>query len=220
VLVAGAKVSAALLGGEIYQRLVCDSVRDCDAVRSDRVVQGEDGLQWGRLVTARVGDDPLPSPLFIPPRPFRDEYFTALAQSLASAWQAVQREELAKVVRSLATFHQRFVRLHPFQCANQSLAMALVNFVLRASHGAGIPHLVLDHFALRLNENSYAELFARAVKHHLIADLPPVQRYQLLRERKQRSYSLISQLATAQPMEAVELIASDEAGAGAALLAS
>jgi hypothetical protein len=54
----------------------------------------------------------------------------------------------------------------------------------------------------------------------LIADLPPVQRYQLLRERKQRSYSLISQLATAQPMEAVELIASDEAGAGAALLAS
>jgi hypothetical protein len=95
------------------------------------------------------------------------------------------------VLANLARFHQRFVRLHPFQCANQSLAMALVNFVLRAFQGSGIAHLVLDHFALRANENSYARLFARAVVAQRTPGASLAQRYHLLRGLKQRAYALL-----------------------------
>jgi hypothetical protein len=191
VLMQGAKVSAALLGGEDYNRLVFDSVADPAALNSDRELLDGAGLNWGRLITVGTREEPIPEPLFIPPRPMQPAHIAALCASLRSAWRAAQQDQGALVLANLARFHQRFVRLHPFQCANQSLAMALVNFVLRAFQGSGIAHLVLDHFALRANENSYARLFARAVVAQRTPGASLAQRYHLLRGLKQRAYALL-----------------------------
>lgn len=197
VLMQGAKVNAALLGGDDYNRLVFESVGEPEALSSDRELVDGAGLSWGRLITAGTREEPAPEALFIPPRPIQPAHIAVLAASLASAWRAVQQDQGALVLTNLARFHQRFVRLHPFQCANQSLAMALVNFVLRSFQGSGVAHLVLDHFALRASERSYARLFARAVVAQRTPGASLVQRYQLLRGLKQRSYALLEAVVAA-----------------------
>jgi hypothetical protein len=195
VLTKGVKVNAALLGGEHYNRLVFESVGEPEALSSDRELVDGAGLNWGRLITAGTREDPTPQPLFIPARPIQPAHVAALTVSLRSAWRAAEQDQGALVFTHLARFHQRFVRLHPFQCANQSLAMALVNFVLRSFQGSGVAHLVLDHFALRARENSYAKLFARAVVAQRTSGASLAQRYQLLRGLKQRSYALLEAVA-------------------------
>jgi hypothetical protein len=197
VLMKGAKVNASLLGGDDYNRIVFESVGEPDALSSDRELVDGAGLNWGRLITAGTREDPKPEPLFIPPRPIQPAQVAALCASLGSAWRAAQQDQGALVLAHLARFHQRFVRLHPFQCANQSLAMALVNFVLRSFQGSGVAHLVLDHFALRTSENSYARLFARAVVAQRTPGASLAQRYHLLRGLKQRSYALLEAVARA-----------------------
>lgn len=219
VLVQGAKVSAALLGGEHYNRLVFESVGEPEALSSDRELVEGAGLNWGRLITAGTREEPKPEPMFIPPRPIQPTHVAALAASLGSAWRAAQQGQGALVLTNLARFHQRFVRLHPFQCANQSLAMALVNFALRSFQGSGVAHLVLDHFALRASERSYARLFARAVVAQRTPGASLAQRYQLLRGLKQRSYALLEAVGGATDNAAVwELCMADPEAARLLLL--
>jgi hypothetical protein len=68
---------------------------------------------------------------------------------------------------------------------------------LRSFQGSGVAHLVLDHFALRASENSYARLFARAVVAQRTPGASLAQRYHLLRGLKQRSYALLEAVARA-----------------------
>lgn len=219
VLMKGAKVNASLLGGEHYNRIVFESVGEPDALNSDRDLVDGASLNWGRLITAGTREDPTPEPLFIPPRPIQPAQVAALCASLRSAWRAAQQDQGALVLANLARFHQRFVRLHPFQCANQSLAMALVNFVLRSFQGAGVAHLVLDHFALRASEHSYTRLFARAIVAQRTPGASLAQRYQLLRGLKQRSFALLEAVANAADNAAVwELCMADPEAARLLLL--
>ncbi|HTM45071.1 MAG TPA: Fic family protein [Polyangiaceae bacterium] len=227
VITAGARVNAALLGGDLYPRLLCKTLSDDEALNSERTLSDAQGLDWGRLMLARTAEEAAVSPAFIPPRPIQDAHWQRIASHFATALahsDILQRSEQpdptarSLVVEQLAHFHQCFIRLHPFQCGNQSLAMLLCNHVLRRSHGAGMPHGVLDHFALRLNERSYAELFARAVQTYLVTGTP-IQRYQTLVAHKMRSYALIARIAQAPSTEAAqELIAQDAVAARAALL--
>ena len=100
-----------------------------------------------------------------------------------------------ELVDAVASFHHGLVRLHPFHCANQCLSMNLVNSLLCSTHGAGIPHLVLDHLALRLSPAAYLEAFRRAVGAFMLTDDSPAQRLNILQQRKQRSFDLIERVA-------------------------
>src|SRR5690606_39249377 len=101
-------------------------------------------------------------PWFCPPRPITEAHLEALFD----AWRA----------GDWAGFHWRFVRLHPFRCGNQSLAMGLVN----ARLPVGLPHLLLDLWALRLTRAAYTALFDRAVAHWAIAGDPTARLRRLL----------------------------------------
>ncbi len=94
---------------------------------------------------------------------------------------------------ALARFHQRFVRLHPFKAANQSLCMNVVGYVLGLSHGAGMPHTILDHFALRLSEPAYERVFATAAEVGIVTG-SAAERWRLLAERKRRAFDFIAKI--------------------------
>jgi hypothetical protein len=96
--------------------------------------------------------------------------------------------------------------------------MNLVNTVLCRVQGAGIPHLLLDQFALRLSEPAYVDVFARAVAAHSSTDRS-TERWAKLRARKARSYALIERLKQARDLdEAKSLARADPEGACAALI--
>jgi hypothetical protein len=189
-LVEGPRVSAAEVGGRTYWALLAEAAGDPDVLSPERSHRAEDGVTWGRVVTARAGDETEPRPWFCPPRPLEETHVVALCRPLERAREALKRGERSPVLAALATFHQRFVRLHPFRAGNQSLAMNLVNAVLHELHGVGIPHLVLDQLALRFDEGAYARLFARAVTRWTAAG-SPLERYRTLTERKARYFSLL-----------------------------
>jgi hypothetical protein len=102
---------------------------------------------------------------------------------------------------------------------NQSVAMGLVNAVLRDAFGAGIPHLVLDHLALRLSLPAYEGAFARAVRCWLLVDESPVRRALELAGRRRRVFAFLEALRAARPEEIAGLIAARSADAELALLA-
>jgi hypothetical protein len=191
----GPRVNVSLVGGEAYHRALYEDVGDLDALNGDRALSC-DGVAWGRIVTARSEREAQPRPWFLPPRPILDAHFDRLRTALARAFRCADTADTGGAVRALAQFHQAFVRLHPFHCANQSIAMNLVNAVLCRTHGAGIPHFILDHLALRLSTRSYEKVFARAVSAWLVKDEDPARRLATLRIRKQRALSLIDQSKT------------------------
>jgi hypothetical protein len=202
LFLSGPRVNVSLIGGDQYHRALYTSLGDAEAAEGSRELRGEAGLEWGRIVTARASGDEGEAPWFCPPRPVRPEHWEGVVSALFAAREA----DGAQVVEELAHFHQRFIRLHPFRCANQSLAMNLVNLVLNESHGAGMPHHVLDHLALRLSEAAYARVFATAVEGYLLTEGGPVLRYQELRERRQRGYAFIPRVnACGSIDEALEL---------------
>jgi hypothetical protein len=85
--------------------------------------------------------------------------------------------------------------------------MSLVNAVLRTSHGAGIPHLVLDHLALQLSPDAYARAFGIAVASWLIANKSPVERHLELIARKARCFDFLRALGeTTNHAAAVALV--------------
>jgi hypothetical protein len=76
--------------------------------------------------------------------------------------------------------------------------MNLVNHALARALPSGIPHLVLDQFALRLRMAPYARLFARAVAAYVTREPNPAARYGLLREKKRLSFSAMQRVGGAK----------------------
>jgi hypothetical protein len=216
--VSGPRVGATLIGGERFQGLLSRSLADPGSLAAARSVTTDDGLSWGRVVTARADTDEHAAPWFCPPRPFGAPHFEAIRSALARSREAAREGRKADVVRSLASAHFRFVRLHPFVSGNQSVAMGLVNAVLRDTFGAGIPHLVLDHLALRLSLSAYEEVFSRAVQAWLLVDESKVRRALELSARRRRVFSFLEALGASRAEEVARLIASREADARLALL--
>lgn len=200
----GPRVNASLLGGEHYAALLAEHAGDPEAL-SPRREHHESGLSWGRIVTARAEHDPAPAPWFCPPRPFGEPHVRSLFASLREALTPWTRDPV-ETLGPLADFHQKFVRLHPFRAANQSLAMNLVNGVLTRSIGAGMPHLILDQLALRFSASAYRNLFALAVRGHALKG-SPLARHRELMARKNRSFQLIESLKGADDLEQARLIA-------------
>ncbi len=205
----GPRVKAPLLGGDRYQRALFDQLGDPEALAGERELT-IDGLSWGRLVTARSERDDQFAPWFCPPRPIEPAHFDRLAHDLGQAARCAAREEHQDLVEAVASFHHGFVRLHPFHCANQCLAMSLVNDLLRRTDGAGIPHLVLDHWALRLSRPAYVELFARAVAAFVLVDDTPARRLSVLQERSRRSFDLVERVAACGSDSELDALLADE----------
>lgn len=194
-IASGARVNAEPIGGEAYQRLLADFSGDPESLATSRSFV-TDGLSWGRIVTARADGDVRDAAWFCPPRPFEVRHFDSLRDDLDAALVGTAAGDRPRVVEKLAAFHQKFVRLHPFRCANQCLAMSVVNHVLRRSHGAGIPHLVLDHLAFRLSPAAYARAFAVAVDAWCVLG-SAVERHAEFASRKRRAFAFLAELARA-----------------------
>jgi hypothetical protein len=190
----GPRVNVSLLGGEGYHHAVAESLEDRLALADAREFSDE-GLSWGRFMLARAEKDEREAPWFCPPRPITQEHFEVLRSELMRAAAAADSQRPDVVVDSVARFHQAFVRLHPFHCANQSVAMNIVNTLLERSHGAGIPHLLLDLLALRLSTDAYIRLFRRAVRCYAVVEPEPLARLTTLRERYGRFAALIQKLS-------------------------
>jgi hypothetical protein len=214
----GPRVNVSLLGGHGYHQALYESVDDAEALGGSRQFE-VDGVPWGGFVTARSERDEGFGPWFCPPRPILDGHWERLVTLLRTANLSADAGEERDALRALAGFHQAFVRLHPFHCANQSIAMNLVNAILLRVVGAGIPHLVLDHLALRQSEEAYARIFARAVRAFAVGTDDPTHRLTTLMDRKARSFSIIEALGRSRSRsEAESIVAEDPQSARFALV--
>jgi hypothetical protein len=214
LLVAGPRIGVNLVGGARYHELVC--AHDTAALAPERRIVDDDGLSWGEVVTGRGPEDSADAAWFCPPRPIEPAHWQKLFSAFAAA-RASTPSAARATPRELARFHYRFVRLHPFRCANQSLAMSIVNLVLAEAFGVGMPHLLLDQFALRLGEAAYVEVFERAVTLQAVPG-PTMTRWARLREQKLRAYALLERLKTAKSVEAARALAAAEPEAARAAL--
>ncbi|MCL2822797.1 MAG: Fic family protein [Polyangiaceae bacterium] len=204
----GPRVNVSLFGGEGYHRTLYASLDDSEAMAPQRSFS-EQGISWGQYVQARSERDAQPGSWFCPPRPIDNEHIQALHQCFAAAHQASERSDTKAAIRHAAGFHQRFVRLHPFHCANQSIAMNLVNAVLKKAIGSGIPHLMLDHFALRLSRNAYERLFERATTNFASTETNPVERWKTLLKKNDQALRLITQLSHTQTPQQAETVTNE-----------
>jgi hypothetical protein len=200
-LLEGPRVRAALLGGERYCRALYAAYDSADA--ADELGELHDaGANWGSVLNLRARGDARAEAWFLPPRPLVAQHWHALLEALRSADALASRMTsepdsgarealLPTLFAALAAFHQRFVRLHPFRAANQSLAMGILNYELARVLGAGIPHLTLDHHALRLEPAAYARLFANAAHAYSVPEGAPSVRLTELRARAQAAFAFI-----------------------------
>jgi hypothetical protein len=219
VFVAGPRVSAALAGGPLYLELCCQTLGEAVAALP-QLARDADGIEWGQLVQARAAADTSAAVWFCPPRPFRWAHLSALRTALGAADAAARSAEPKSCLRPLAAFHQQFVRLHPFHCGNQSLAMNLVNRVLTRAFGAGMPHLFLDHLAFRLSPQAYARAFRRAVDAYLDTQPNVAARYLRLASNRTRTFALLRQLEAASTLEHAAALARADAACARLLLLS
>jgi len=204
--VSGPRVGAGPIGGANYQALLMESLRT-----SDRGAQHE----LGRVVVARADADAEAAPWFCPPRPLETSHFESLLSALATA-----NGDPAASVSSVARFHYRFARVHPFPFGNQSFAISVVNSLLRRALGVGIPHHVLDHLALQLPEPAYERVFERAVDAWSVSDSSPVRRTLELVRRKRSAFTLLHGLGRAASLDdARKLVESDREASRLVLLA-
>ena len=203
VFLDGPRVNAKLLGGQSYHQALARALGDPGALDSERELE-LGGIGWGGVTTARSERDEQPGPWFCPPRPMTAGHFELLRGALGAACAAAAEGDRSATTRALGRFHYGFVRLHPFHCANQSLAMNLVNAVLRSAFGAGIPHLVLDHLALRLTPDAYQQAFARTVAAYSVGASSAAARLAALQARVQRYFALLERLAACSTAEAID----------------
>ena len=205
--VEGPRVHAALLGGLGYAALTAELTGDPEATLARRE-HHDAGLGWGRIVTASAEGDPQAEPWFCPPRPITLAHAASLCDAYARAVRAAERGPAAQqeALDGLADFHQRFVRLHPFRACNQALAMNLVNAVLARVAGAGMPHLVLDHVALRFAPVAYRRLFALAARQWCVEGPPAVRLGHLMR-KKGAYFTLVAELAKTADADAAAVLA-------------
>lgn len=202
VFVRGPRVRAAHLGGSAYHAALYRSVNDGEAA-APRRFSDESGLDWGRVVHARAANDPEARDWFCPPRPIRWEHVAKLRVELARASDAARSGDRDTCSAALARFHQAFVRLHPFHCGNQSIAMNIIGGVLARLLGAGMPHLMLDHLALRLSPVAYARVFGRALATYVDAPTPISARYRSLAAKRASSFAFTEKLAAAGSEEEI-----------------
>jgi hypothetical protein len=214
LLLGGPRVGVGFVGGEAYHRLLAERAGDPECLLPARALES-DGLAWGEVVTGRAATDERDAAWFLPPRPLLPAHFDALFEAYRNALAAYDAGDAERGTRELARFHYRFVRLHPFRCANQSLSMNLVNLALGRSQGAGMPHLLLDQLALRFTLPAYERVFALAVDQYAIAGTP-LERWRAHREKKALSYAFIQRLQ--RPTESGAALAQTEPCAARAAL--
>jgi hypothetical protein len=192
--VSGPRVNATMLGGAAYQAMLATSLEDVGALFPARETRLPDGLSMGRLVTAKADADTEAAPWFCPPRPLDSRHFELLRAQLAAALEWARAGSASRMKAHLAGFHWAFIRVHPFRFANQSVAMSLVNAVLRVVQRVGTPHLVLDHLALRFGKDAYARAFARGVEAWRTPEPTAAERLFSLMDRKRRAFELLGEL--------------------------
>jgi hypothetical protein len=217
LFVRGPRVRAAHLGGVEYHRALCQSLDDLEAMAPRRFTDAA-GLDWGQIAHARAAGDSAAQDWFCPPRPIRPEHVTALRAAFAQAVEASHAGERDQCSEALAHFHQAFIRLHPFHCGNQSLAMNIVGAILSRLLGAGMPHLMLDHLALRLSPRAYVRVFRRALAAYVRPRTPIAARYLRLASNRARIFELTERLSKAGSDEKVQLTIAAEPEAAHLLL--
>ena len=196
-----------------YFKLLAGVHDDMAAFAPGYLHADDDGLVWATLRTVRTEFGVGPFSFFT--RSVREEHLARLAGLLAAAQDATAPEEVSN---HLAAFHQRFVQLHPFACANQCIAMALLNQVLETKLGGAIPHVHLDFVALLSSPAMYQRVFAQAVRQYLL--MPRASdAYTLLREKVRVAAQFVERLMTCKgPGEALELVAGEPEAAALVLL--
>jgi hypothetical protein len=200
LIIRGPRVNAAPVGGARYHQLLYATLGEPEASLPRRFL-GAGAVDFGRLVHGQAAADPSAQDWFCPPRPLRSEHVAALRAALHGALDAAERSRRPQCLTALAEFHQIFVRLHPFHCGNQCLAMNIVNHVLGRLLGAGVPHLMLDHLALRLSPGAYARVFRRCVDVYVDATPGVPARYLRLAASRRRSFELTRLIAEADSLE-------------------
>jgi hypothetical protein len=201
----GPRVHVPLLGGKGYGALLAELSGDPEATLERRELS-DAGLEWGRIVTGTAEGDRERATWFIPPRPITLEHVELLFAGLGAAVAAAEAGERDATFAGLADFHQRFVRLHPFRACNQALVMNLVNGVLARVTGAGMPHLVLDHVALRWAPLAYRRLFAAAADAWCVPGVPAARLGRLL-AMKRDYFALVARLGGAEDAAAARIAA-------------
>ncbi|HXW72576.1 MAG TPA: Fic family protein [Methylocella sp.] len=140
-----------------------------------------------------------------PPPPFNKQT-ESLHEAFLHLPRRVTTEKLEEAICKLAKFHQRFVQLHPFECANQSLAMNIVNNFLGEWMNSCIPHLFLDMFSLFLSPDDYARLFGRAVKYYSVRNEHTRDAYRSLGERFKSMRAFVPTFLTADQFKSAREI--------------
>jgi hypothetical protein len=216
LLLDGPRVSAPHVGGRRYHELLCRELDDEGALEATRELAEPGGMPWGRVVLGMARADVSPLPWFVPPRPLREAHFERLNET----WQScLAGSALSEVAPILGSFHWLFVRLHPFVCANQSLGMNLVNFVIEQHGACPIPHLVLDQMALRFSEAAYTALFVRAVgAWSEPAPALPRRAFRLIEQRKAMDRLLVQLTESRSLEECEQRVKADPEGGMASLL--
>lgn len=190
--VSGPRVNASLIGGRSYHELLYASLDEPEAL-TQRAHSDGAGLTWGQLLHGRAQGDATSQDWFCPPRPFEPAHFETLRRALLRALAAGERRD--ELLAALAQLHQAFIRLHPFHCGNQCLVMNLVNWLLQRALGVGVPHLMLDHLALRLSSYAYVRVFARAVAAYAEPGVGLAQRYFALSQKRTRAFALLGEIS-------------------------
>jgi hypothetical protein len=196
--VSGPRVNASLIGGRSYHELLYASLDEPEALHVRE--HTEEGLSWGRLLHGRAEGDAESQDWFCPPRPVAPAHFETLRRALSAALAAGDRRE--ELLPALARAHQAFIRLHPFHCGNQSLIMNVINWMLGRTLGSGIPHLMLDHLALRLSSCAYVRVFARAVAAYANPGADLAQRYFALAQKRTKAFALLGSISACTDMDA------------------
>lgn len=217
LFVDGPRVSVPETGGATYHHLLGRSLDDAVESQLERTVTVEN-VPFGRVTFGQARTDLGPSHWYIPPRPLLPEHLTRLSESHERAY-ATTSDASARYLDAIAQFHYRWVRVHPFTCANQSLAMNLVNAMLKSRGHAEVPHLLLDHLALRLTESAYVRLFRRFIHHWSLDDVPVAMRHAHLMKQRSKLDSFVARLVPNMPhAQAESLCEAEPDAAGIALL--
>lgn len=122
----------------------------------------DNNIHWGTLATYLKDGQKVD--YFRSPRPLIDAHFDSLRLDILRALEKGDSADgdigrFARVAWAAADFHQKFVRLHPFGCINQSLAMNIVNYMLKTQLNLVLPHLNLDFCALEFSQHDYRQYF-------------------------------------------------------------
>ncbi len=202
-IVEGPRVNASEVGGAQYNRIL-DRSLGIQPISSESRSFVSGKTTWGHLLTARARTETEDRLWYLPPRPFTDEHW----EELFVTWNAaIETTDPSEATAHLGRFHWSFVHLHPFSCANQSLAFALVNWGLKRVVPSGIPHLILDQLALRHDCAEYVRIFVRAVRNWTTQGTEPVTRHMERVRKRQSLDEFIARLAAAKSDSDADAIA-------------